>query len=76
MTNIVAGLGGVFILRFRPVLLRLRRDLRAVALRVSRNGRLVLLRIIDTIFLFECSFVNDVRPKKSERVASFADRFC
>ena len=23
-----------------------------------------------------CSFVNDVRPKKSERVASFADRFC
>ena len=24
----------------------------------------------------KCSFVNDVRPKKSERVASFADRFC
>ena len=38
----VAGLGGVFILRLRPVLLRLRLDLRTVALRVSGNGRLVL----------------------------------
>ena len=43
---------------------------------IVNNDNRFLLWYKGSFYGVTCSFVNDVRPKKSERVASFADRFC